>query len=31
MNYLGIDHHRQYSHITWLDERGVVFISNILR
>ena len=24
MNYVGIDHHRQYSHITWLDERGEV-------
>ena len=22
MNYMGIDHHRQYSHITLLDERG---------
>jgi len=24
MNYVGIDHHRQYSHITWLDESGEV-------
>ena len=24
MNYMGIDHHRQYSHITLLDERGEV-------
>jgi len=24
MNYMGIDHHRQYSHITWLDENGEV-------
>ena len=24
MNYAGIDHHRQYSHITWLDEKGEV-------
>jgi hypothetical protein len=24
MNYVGIDHHRQYSHITWLDETGEV-------
>jgi transposase len=22
MNYMGIDHHRQYSHITLLDEKG---------
>jgi len=22
MNYMGIDHHRQYSHITVLDEKG---------
>ena len=22
MNYIGIDHHRQYSHITLLDEKG---------
>ncbi len=21
MNYVGIDHHRQYSHITLLDEK----------
>jgi hypothetical protein len=24
INYVGIDHHRQYSHITWLDEKGEV-------
>ena len=24
MNYVGIDHHCQYSHITWLDEKGEV-------
>jgi len=24
MNYVGIDHHRQYSHITWLDEKREV-------
>jgi len=24
MNYMGIDHHRQYSHITLLDEEGKV-------
>jgi len=24
MNYAGIDHHRQYSRITWLDEKGEV-------
>ncbi len=22
MHYIGIDHHRQYSHITLLDEKG---------
>jgi len=22
MNYMGIDHHKQYSHITLMDERG---------
>jgi len=22
MNYMGIDHHMQYSHITLLDEKG---------
>ncbi|MFB0565374.1 MAG: hypothetical protein ACETWK_06820 [Candidatus Aminicenantaceae bacterium] len=22
MNYMGIDHHRQYLHITLLDEKG---------
>jgi len=24
MHYAGIDHHRQYSHITLLDEKGEV-------
>jgi hypothetical protein len=24
MNYIGIDHHRQYSHITLLNEGGEV-------
>jgi len=24
MNYADIDHHRQYSHITLLDEKGEV-------
>ena len=24
MNYMGIDHHKQYSHITLLDEKGEV-------
>jgi hypothetical protein len=24
MNYMGIDHHRQYSHITLLNEEGKV-------
>ena len=24
MNYAGIDHHRQHSPITWLDEKGEV-------
>jgi hypothetical protein len=27
MNYMGIDHHRQYSHITSLDESGEVLKS----
>jgi hypothetical protein len=27
MNYMGIDHHKQYSHITLLDERGEVLKS----
>lgn len=27
MNYMGIDHHRQYSHITLLDEKGEVLKS----
>jgi len=35
MNYAGIDHHRQYSHITLLDEKGEVVKSgrviNLLR
>jgi len=22
MNYMGIDHHKQYSHITMLNEKG---------
>jgi len=22
MHYIGIDHHRKYSHITLLDEKG---------
>ena len=24
MNYVGIDHHRQYSHLTVMDQRGQV-------
>ncbi len=24
MNYVGINHHKQYSHITWLNEKGEV-------
>ena len=27
MNYAGIDHHRQYSHITLLDEKGEIVSS----
>jgi transposase len=27
MNYMGIDHHRQYSYITLMDERGEVIRS----
>ena len=27
MNYLGIDHHRQYSHLTLMDEKGNVLQS----
>lgn len=27
MNYMSIDHHRQYSHFTLLDENGEVFES----
>jgi len=26
MNYMGIDHHKQYSHMTLMDENG-----NVLR
>jgi len=22
MDYMGIDHHKQYSHITLMDEKG---------
>ena len=22
MNYMGIDHHKQYSHLTLVDEKG---------
>jgi len=22
MNYMGIDHHKQYSHITLMDKKG---------
>jgi transposase len=28
MNYMGIDHHRQYSYITLMDERGEVLRSD---
>ena len=28
MNYLGIDHHRQYSHLTLMDEKGIILRSN---
>jgi hypothetical protein len=24
MHYVGVDHHRQYSHVTLLDEKGEV-------
>jgi hypothetical protein len=24
MNYVGIDHHRQYSHLTVMDQEGQV-------
>lgn len=24
MNYIGIDHHKQYSHMTVMDEKGEV-------
>jgi hypothetical protein len=27
MNYVGIDHHRQYSHLTVMDEEGQVLRS----
>jgi len=27
MNYMGIDHNRQYSHITLMDENGEVLKS----
>jgi len=27
MNYVGIDHHRQYSHLTVMDQRGEVLRS----
>jgi len=27
MNYLGIDHHRQFSHLTLMDEKGNVLQS----
>ena len=27
MNYVGIDHHRQYSHLTLMDPRGQVLRS----
>ena len=27
MNYMGIDHHRQYSHLTLMDEEGQVLQS----
>jgi hypothetical protein len=27
MNYVGIDHHRQYSHMTLMDQEGQVFRS----
>jgi len=27
MDYMGIDHHNQYSHITLMDERGKKFRS----
>jgi hypothetical protein len=26
MNYMSFDHHRQYSHITLLDEEGEVVV-----
>jgi hypothetical protein len=27
MNYVGIDHHRQYSHLTLMDQEGQVLRS----
>jgi len=27
MNYVGIDHHRQYSHLTVMDQEGQVLRS----
>ncbi len=27
MNYVGIDHHRQYSHVTVMDQTGQVLRS----
>ena len=27
MNYVGIDHHRQYSHVTLMDQEGQVLRS----
>jgi hypothetical protein len=27
MNYLGIDHHHQYSHLTLMDEKGNILQS----
>jgi len=28
MNYVGIDHHRQYSHMTLMDQEGQVLRSS---
>jgi hypothetical protein len=30
MNYVGIDHHRQYSHLTLMDQEGQVLRSERL-
>jgi len=30
MNYMGIDHHKQYSHITFMDEKGKKLKSGIV-